>query len=35
MKWPAQNPDLNQIENLWYIIGEKVRERMPANVNDL
>ena len=25
MKWPAHSPDQNPIENLWNIIGEKVR----------
>lgn len=35
MKWPAQSPDLNPIENLWKIIGDKVRERQPSTVTDL
>ena len=26
MKWPLQNPDLNPVENVWKIIGEKAQK---------
>ena len=35
MKWPAQNLDLNPIENLWHIITELIRKRNPKNLDDL
>ena len=35
MKWPAQSPDLNPIEYLWYIIGEEVPKRNPTTIDDL
>ena len=35
MKWPAQSLGLNPIENLWHVIGQKVRERKPTTVDEL
>ena len=35
MKWPPQSPDMNPIENVWKIIGEKVQNRNPQNIDDL
>ena len=35
MKWPPQSPDMNPIENVWKIIGEKAQIRNPQNIDDL
>ena len=35
MKWPPQIPDMNPIENVWKIIGEKTHYRNPQNIDDL
>ena len=35
MKWPPQSTDMNPIENVWKIMGEKAQNRNPQNINDL
>ena len=35
MKWPTQSPDMNPIENVWKIIGEKAQNRNPQDMDDL
>lgn len=35
MNFPAQSPDLNPIENLWKIIGERAQKRNPQNQDHL
>ena len=34
-KWLPQSPDMNPIENVWKIIGEKAQNRNPQNIDDL
>ena len=35
MKWQPHSPDMNPIENVWKIIGEKAQSRNPQNIEDL
>jgi len=37
LSWPAQNPDLNPIENLWVDVKKSIRERkkQPSNLAEL
>ena len=29
LDWPARSPDLSPIEHIWYILGQRVRQRVP------
>ena len=33
--WPSLSPDLNPIENIWDVTGQRVRSRVPINIRDL
>jgi transposase len=33
IQWPAMSPDMNPIEHLWYDIGRKINDRVPACQN--
>ena len=35
VKRPPQSPDMNPIENVWKIIGEKAQNRNSQNIDDL
>ena len=35
MKCPPQSPDMNPLENIRKIIGEKAKDRNPQNIDDL
>ena len=35
MEWPAENPDMNPIEDVWKLLNERVKEKNPRNVEEL
>ena len=34
MEWPAQNPDMNMIKNVWKLLNKKAKEKNP-NIDKL
>ena len=33
--WPPQSPDLKPIEQVWDILGDKLKEKKPKNLQEL
>ena len=35
IEWPSNSPDLNPIENVWFIMKNNAEKRMPKDVDEL
>ena len=35
LPWPSLSPDLNPIENIWDVNGQRIRSRVPLNIRVL
>ena len=37
MDWPAKSPNINPVENVWALLGDKVKKRdnSPRNLEEL
>ena len=35
MELPAQNPDMNPMEDVWKLLNKRVKEKNPRNVEEL
>lgn len=35
LTWPGNSPDLNPIENCWFMIGRKITDKKPRSLREL
>ena len=35
MGWPAQSPDMNPFKNVWKLLNERTKEKIPRNVEEI